>query len=75
MFGRKFLTIIVKEQFCNSLLLDFFFITNIFIMCHYVKLHRYIKGKICSPSENRKSIGKIGNILPEVLMTVHFFSL
>ena len=62
-----------KRTILQFTFVEFFLITNIFIMCHQVKLHRYIKGKICSPSENRKSIGKFGNILPEVLMTVHFF--
>lgn len=62
-----------KRTILQFTFVEFFLITNIFIMSHQVKLHRYIKGKICSPSENRKSIGKFGNILPEVLMTVHFF--
>ena len=62
-----------KRKILQFTFVGFFLFTNIFIMCHQVKLYRYIKGKICSPSKNRKSIGKIGNILPEVLMTVHFF--
>ena len=62
-----------KRTILQFTFVEFFLITNIFIMCHQVKLHRYIKGKICSPLENRKAIGKFGNILPEVLMTVHFF--